>query len=343
MLKVLKRGKGPGSAAYQRFVREVQIVRSLSGTHPGIVPIEDAFLPEAGAGTPYIVMPEAESTLARVRPMLAGASGLERLLGMAVRIAEALQVAHQAGVVHRDVKPENILLFGVSLDPCVADFGIALLVDDDAERLTAAHHGPIGSRGFTPPELETGGQVDEVRPSVDVYALGKTLYNVASDGRYLARDEVDEAHDLARTLGDPRLEHLMALVRRMVARNREDRYQTMTECAEHMRQAIENVKRGVACEPRMYGGTLTPAERFDRTQRAVDAAPARSVKRGDVIREAIRISLDDARRLAEEAAAKPDMLAGAVSAPIVPALKVAEQCAENMMSAGLALVLVARK
>lgn len=87
-------------------------------------------------------------------------------------IAEALEYAHQQGVIHRDIKPQNILI-GTDGKPRVTDFGLAKLANQDAE-LTGSGQ-IMGTAAYMPPEQATG-KTSEAGPTADVYALGATLY-----------------------------------------------------------------------------------------------------------------------------------------------------------------------
>ena len=87
-------------------------------------------------------------------------------------IAEALEYAHQQGVIHRDIKPQNILI-GTDGKPRITDFGLAKLANQDAE-LTGSGQ-IMGTAAYMPPEQATG-KTNEAGPTADVYALGATLY-----------------------------------------------------------------------------------------------------------------------------------------------------------------------
>ena len=87
-------------------------------------------------------------------------------------IAEALEYAHQQGVIHRDIKPQNILI-GTDGKPRITDFGLAKLSNQDAE-LTGSGQ-IMGTAAYMPPEQATG-KTSEAGPTADVYALGATLY-----------------------------------------------------------------------------------------------------------------------------------------------------------------------
>ncbi len=148
-----------------RFFREQQAMARLTG-HPNIVTML-----QAGAtvsGRPFLVMPyhQLDSLDARIRGQ--GPLPVEAVLWIGVKIAGALESAHRLDMVHRDVKPGNILLTDYG-EPALTDFGIARIAggfQTEAGTLT-------GSPAFTAPEVLEG---DTPGPAADVYGLGATLF-----------------------------------------------------------------------------------------------------------------------------------------------------------------------
>jgi len=148
----------------QRFYREAQAAGRLS--HPGIVTIHD--IAEDDAGQPYIVMEFVEG---RQLNLLLGPTAqvpLERLLDIGIQVAQALDYAHKNGVIHRDIKPPNIL---VTPDghAKIADFGIARL---EGTELTLEGTS-LGTPSYMSPEQFRGGAVDG---RSDIFSLGAVLY-----------------------------------------------------------------------------------------------------------------------------------------------------------------------
>ena len=259
-LKEMRYRKGPTSLAYRRFVREINVMTTLSGTHPGIVPVIAQGIPAEGdEWLPFYVMPLAAGSLERARD-LAGA--LEPVLKIGIQIADALEVAHAQGITHRDVKPGNVLLFGDDRRPALADFGICHL--EDEERLTGTDAQTVGSRDYVAPELLGGGPRDSVSPRVDIYSLGKTIYAAAAGRDPFPREShVNDEWNLALRFDDARFEHLHGLLQRMVALDPNARFATMLECHEAMQRALENVQQGRAYHAGMYGGDRVPVERYN--------------------------------------------------------------------------------
>jgi hypothetical protein len=167
-VKVLRAGKYAGAEELERFLREARSAAQLR--HPGIVPIHEI---AQGAGHPYIVSDYIDGlTLADLltgrRPTFRESAEL------VVRVAEALEHAHRAGIVHRDVKPGNILLDRAG-QPYIADFGLARRAEGDA---TVTHTGQVlGTPAYMPPE-QAAGEHDQVDGRSDVYSLGVVLYQL---------------------------------------------------------------------------------------------------------------------------------------------------------------------
>jgi serine/threonine protein kinase len=170
-LKEMRYDKSRGSAAYRRFVREiVTLAESLKGRHAGIVEVVDYAVPvDDNESNLFYVMPLAESSLQRASKALKGR--LEHVLDIGREVADALGAAHGVGIIHRDVKPGNVLLFGDGMKPAICDFGICFLQEDE-ERLTGVEANTVGTRDFVAPELHGGGQSDNVTPAADVYSRG---------------------------------------------------------------------------------------------------------------------------------------------------------------------------
>ena len=103
-----------------------------------------------------------------------------------MQIASALQCAHAEGVVHRDIKPGNILFPEVGHQVWVADFGISF--DRTGERNTQDGE-VVGPRFFIAPELEEGG-VAVPSPAADIYSLGMLIFYMLTGGKRIARENV---------------------------------------------------------------------------------------------------------------------------------------------------------
>jgi hypothetical protein len=172
--------------ARRRLTRELRAMGALSG-HPHIVTVHSAGF--TAAGNPYLVMGfEPGGTLAD-RLRRAGPMPWQESVLAGIRISGALETAHRAGLLHRDVKPENVLLSAFG-EPKLADFGVAQLQGAAATRGEAL----VASIPHAAPELLGGG-----RPSVasDVYALASTIHTLIRGRPPFAGDDQGGPDSLA--------------------------------------------------------------------------------------------------------------------------------------------------
>jgi serine/threonine protein kinase len=152
------------AATRRRFERECQLTGRLTG-HPHIVTALDSGF--TAGGHPFLTTDYyAKGSLADLM-VAAGPLDVPNTLEVGVKVAGALETAHRAGVLHRDVKPQNILVSAFG-EPALSDFGISLAVLRN-ESSTRAALTPL----HAPPEVIDG---DTSHPSSDVYSLGSTLY-----------------------------------------------------------------------------------------------------------------------------------------------------------------------
>ena len=168
-LKVLK----PELAAVvgaERFLAEITTTANL--THPHILPLHDS---GEADGFLFYVMPHIEGESLRERIDREKQLAVDDALAITQKVAGALDYAHGNGVVHRDIKPGNILLSERG-EPLIADFGIALAVAQaGAGRITETGLS-LGTPHYMSPEQATGDR--DVDPRSDVYALGCVLYEM---------------------------------------------------------------------------------------------------------------------------------------------------------------------
>ncbi|HMA21994.1 MAG TPA: protein kinase [Gemmatimonadaceae bacterium] len=175
-LKVL-RAEQSAALGPERFEREIKLLARLR--HPFVLPLHDS---GEAAGSLYFVMPYVEGESLRARLMRERTLALDDVTAIVTQIADALDYAHGEGVVHRDVKPENILLsrHGHAL---LADFGIARGAAPDAGRMDSAANitqagMAIGTAAYMSPEQALGEK--DIDGRSDVYSLGCVVYEALS-------------------------------------------------------------------------------------------------------------------------------------------------------------------
>ncbi|HVI36210.1 MAG TPA: serine/threonine-protein kinase, partial [Gaiellales bacterium] len=152
-----------------RFLREAQLAAPLS--HPNVVRVYD--FGHDPDGRPFIVMEYVEGGSLAEALARDGALTPARVVAVARDCCAGLAYAHGAGLVHRDLKPQNLML---DLDGCVkiADFGIARTLDGTSLTLTGS---VLGTAGYLAPEQAGGAQVTA---AADIYGLGVTLHQLAT-------------------------------------------------------------------------------------------------------------------------------------------------------------------
>ena len=165
----------PATRAYlgsDRFQREVLLAAQLS--HPNIVPLFEA---DEADGLLYYVMEYVEGESLQDRISRKGPLPVDESVRLATEVGDALQYAHDCGVIHRDIKPANILLSrGHAM---VSDFGIAKLMEDRGtkERSSLTGHGvAVGTAEYMSPEQAGGDK--RVDPRSDVYGLAAVMYEM---------------------------------------------------------------------------------------------------------------------------------------------------------------------
>ncbi|MCA8922981.1 MAG: serine/threonine protein kinase, partial [Planctomycetes bacterium] len=165
-LKLLVNAPTPRSL--RRF--ETEVAALLRVAHPGVVKLQATGV---HAGRPYLVMDLIEGATLQAQLDREGALPWREAAGLALRLAEALAECHALGVVHRDLKPDNVLLDADGA-PRLVDFGLALDLDATRSRLTQSGTF-MGTPGYWAPE-QASGKASELGPGVDVYGLGAVLY-----------------------------------------------------------------------------------------------------------------------------------------------------------------------
>lgn len=224
-------GSDPGFAA--RFKQEARSAGGL--THPNIVSVFD-YGTDGPNGEQYIVMELVDgrdlATILRDRGWLS----TDDAVRVAIGVASALEAAHRKGIVHRDVKPGNIMITDAG-DVKVTDFGIARAVSEASMTVTGT---TLGSVHYFSPEQARG---DEVTGTSDVYALAIVLYEMLTGRRpfeaetaaAVALKRLNEDPPSPTAIGRPQPPGLEAIVMRAMARNPGDRFPDAGAFAEALR------------------------------------------------------------------------------------------------------------
>jgi len=233
-IKLLHRSMSDDSVQLERFRREARTVARLS--HPHVVTVIDA---GEDGGTPYIVFEYVEGETLKGRIRRCGPLPVVEAVAYAIEIGRALIAAHGERLVHRDVKPQNVL---IDMDgrAKVTDFGISRSLEDDG--LTATGR-VLGTTDYVSPEQALGEDVSE---QSDLYSLGVCLYEMLTgEVPFRADSQVGVA---MRHVKDPLPDVqerrpevsavLAAVVERSTCKERANRYTSATEMVADLEQAL---------------------------------------------------------------------------------------------------------
>ncbi|MBL4848958.1 MAG: serine/threonine protein kinase, partial [Planctomycetes bacterium] len=167
----IKVAKKTGAADLARFEREAEVLADLS--HPGIVSIHATGVVN---GCPYLVMDLVEGPSLEQIVRQGGPLSERRAVEICLALAKALEEVHRQEILHRDVKPDNVLMRGEQ--PVLVDFGIAKDTQATGQELTRTG-AFLGTPGYAPLEQALG-RKNALGPHTDVYGLGATLYFLAT-------------------------------------------------------------------------------------------------------------------------------------------------------------------
>ena len=238
-LKVMSRRYADDEEFVERFKREAQSAAALS--HPHITSIYDRG--ETEDGTYYIAMEYLPGGTLKDRLVKRGPLPSYTAAAVALQIAEALHVAHRAEVVHRDIKPHNVLISG-SGDVKVGDFGIARAASSSTMTRTGF---VLGTAHYISPEQAMG---DPVGPQSDLYSLGVVLYEMltgtlpydAETPIAIAMKHVNGHLVSPRELNPEIPEGINAITLKLLAKDPKDRYAGAAELIEDLERVIEGLE-----------------------------------------------------------------------------------------------------
>lgn len=219
----------------ERFNQEARAVAKLS--NPNIVAVIDA---GEDGGRPYIVFEYVQGETLKQRISRVGALDVTEALAYGVEIAQGLSVAHEREMVHRDVKPQNVLIDATGRAK-LTDFGISRQLNDEGVTATGK---VIGTTDYVAPEQAMGKGVD---PRSDTYSLGIVLYEMltgdvpfeADTQIGVAMKHVNEALPDVQTRRPDISAASARVVDMATAKNPDDRYQTIDDMAADLQAALE--------------------------------------------------------------------------------------------------------
>ena len=237
-IKLLSPHLASSGAARQRFLREAKAAAAV--VHDNVIAIHGV---DEFAGLPYLVMPYCRGTTLEKRIRDAGPMTLREILRVGLQTARGLAAAHAQGLVHRDVKPANILLEDGVERVRITDFGLARAADDASLTVTGLL---AGTPHYMSPEQALGKPLDA---RSDLFALGAVLFTLAT-GKPPFRAE--SSHAVLRMVtdvepADVRLANpdmpawLAAIIGRLLAKDPAARYQSATEVAGMLEACLAHV------------------------------------------------------------------------------------------------------
>ena len=272
-LKVLRRPYAEDEDFVERFRREAQHTAALS--HPHIVSFYGRG--ETEDGTPYMSMEYVPGGSLMARISQEGSLTPGTAATVASQVADALRFAHQRGLVHRDIKPHNVLLSKAG-DAKVADFGIARVASTAA--LTRTNF-VLGTAQYISPEQAIG---EPASPRSDLYSLGVVLYEMLTgEVPYQAETSIGVAmKHVSGRLRPPRALNpnvpgaMNALTVRLLAKNPADRYTDASELMDDLAKVGEGLAVGAAATRVLDRSGVTLAREADgRTHRTKPLDPHR--------------------------------------------------------------------
>ena len=260
-IKILPRELINNLLTRARFKRELKLIASLE--HPAIVPVYD--VGGEDDHQPFFVMRYMSGgSLAEM--IKKGKFSLRDAALIIERLASALDHAHSRGVIHRDIKPDNVLFDG-SNNPYLSDFGVAKLTES---LVSATGREVIGTPAYISPEQALGEHVDH---RADVYGLGAMLYEMLTGERPFGKETViglalqhvnDPVPNILQSRPDLPGE-VDVVIKTAMAKNREKRYATALEFAHELNKVAFEGDPTIPKFPALVDRQTTPPAASNRT------------------------------------------------------------------------------
>jgi serine/threonine-protein kinase len=239
-IKVLAAEFAARGAARKRFAREARAAAAV--VHEHVVPVHAV---DADATPPYLVMAFIPGESLQERIDRTGPLELKEVLRIGMQTAAGLAAAHAQGLVHRDVKPANIMLEHGIERVRITDFGLARAVDD----ASVTQSGTVtGTPQYMAPEQANGGAVDQ---RADLFALGSTLYAMCtghapfrgSSGWSVLRQVCETEPRSIRTINPDMPAWLEGIIRKLHAKDPERRLQSAAEVADLLGRCLAHIQQ----------------------------------------------------------------------------------------------------
>jgi serine/threonine protein kinase len=240
-IKILAPQLATSSSARQRFAREARAAAAIRNEH--VVAIHSV---DEWKGLPYLVMEFIPGSSLQARIDHSAPLDLNSILRIGMQAATGLAAAHAQGLVHRDIKPSNILLENCVERVKITDFGLARAVDD----ASLTQSGVVaGTPLFMAPEQARCETIDH---RADLFSLGAVLYAMctgrspfrASTTLGVLKRVCDDTHRPVREVNPDVPEWLSQIIDRLLAKDREDRYQTANEVVDVLGTQLARCQRG---------------------------------------------------------------------------------------------------
>ena len=262
-------GDGPDKAFLLRFQREAKALAQLD--HPYILKVLDYGEQD---GVPYLVMPFVPG--GTLKQKMGHPMPYHEAAGLLAPIARALEYAHQQKIIHRDVKPANILVDQVGT-PLLSDFGIAKMLTAGETQLTETGVG-IGTPDYMAPEQWLG----KADPHTDIYSLGVIFYEMLTGRRPFTADT--PAAVLLKHLNDPLPrpqtfipdlpEAIEQVLYKALAKEPDSRFRTMGEFALALEKIAHSEQTSLETVMQGFDTVVEPVRTSSRTESAQKKAPA---------------------------------------------------------------------
>ncbi|MGB0386740.1 MAG: protein kinase domain-containing protein [Ardenticatenaceae bacterium] len=274
-LKVLHANLVADSTIASRFKREAKALARL--THPNIVMVLSV---EDEPPPPFIVMEYVDGQTLE-RKLMNRAWGLKEAIHILWQVGEALDAAHEQGLIHRDVKPSNILITREK-QVKLTDFGIAKMRQAEQNTLTATNV-TLGTLQYMAPEQSDINRQHSIGPAVDIYALGVVAYEMLA-GRVPFKGDTHAvllAHHIElppdpSTWGAEVSPSVLRVLRQVLAKDPAERYATATQFVEALAQAglMDGIDLDLEGKPHRYAPLMASDSAEAPTRRSVDPSRA---------------------------------------------------------------------